>query len=178
MIRFSEGTHANSACGKLFQRLEARLLHKLVFSEKAKEIGNSQVADKLLAAGTPENTALRRHIEANLAPIIGKYFNCDCDPNLVILHGFDVKSVRTTSRNDESGIIVARSNQKRPFEEESTLFASINEQYADGFIEIYAPVGWESRSQRQKARRELHDPIRKALIEGIPLPSEPTQGGG
>lgn len=177
MIRFSEGAHANSACGKLFQRLEARRLHKLVFSEKAKDIGSSQIADKLLAAGKPENAPLRKQLEANLAPIVANYFKCECDPNLVILHGFDVKSVRTTSRNDEAGIIVARANQKRPFEEESTLFASINEQYADGFIEVYAPVTWESRSQRQKARRELHDPIRKALIDGVPLPSEPTQGG-
>lgn len=176
-IRFSEGNHANSACGQLFQRLESRTLHKLVFSEKARSFENSEVAAQLLAVGKPENAILRSAIEQSLAPIIRDYFKCVCDPQTVILHGFDVKSVRTTSRNDEAGIMVNGSNGPRLFEDESTLFASINDQYADGFIEVYAPVSWESRAQRQRARRELKEPIRAALIAGVPVAQEQSQGG-
>lgn len=176
-IRFSEGKHADTACGQLIRRLESRTLHKLVFSEKAKTFGNSHVAKQLLAIGKPENVELRRSIEASLAHIIAKHLNCQCNPHFVILHGFDVKSVRTSSRNDEAGIIVAGTNENRPFDEESTLFASINEQYADGFIEVYAPVSWDSRAQRQRARRELKESIRAALIDGIPVAQDQSQGG-
>ena len=168
LLRFSEGSFASSACGLLFRRLELRHLHKLVFSEKAKSFGDSQTAEKLLAIGKPENAALRRSLEAELAPIISAHLGCECHAHSVILHGFDVKSVRTSSRNDEAGIIVAGSDRNRPFEEESTLFASINEQYADGFVEVYAPTAWESRSHRQRTRRSLKDPIFKALSTGVP----------
>jgi HD superfamily phosphohydrolase len=162
-LRFSEGDHTGTHCGQLFQRLESRNLHKLVFSEKAKHLGSPEVVDRLLSIGKSENRRLRADLESEIAEVLRKAFGVEVDPYQVIVHGFDVKSVRTTSRNDEAKISVSTVKGVRTFEDESTLFASINEQYADGFIEVYAPVRWNSRAMRRKYRRELYEPIASIL---------------
>ena len=77
--------------------------------------------------------------------------------------GFDIQSVRTSSRNDETSIMVIRGNGPRPFEQESSLFASINEGYAEAYVEVYAPVTWDSRAARQTLRATLEKPIRECI---------------
>jgi hypothetical protein len=78
---------------------------------------------------------------------------------------FDIKSVRTTSRNDESGIPIATRGAPRFFQDESALFASINESYTEGFVEVYAaaPLTWADRTQRSKWLTSLKAPIRESI---------------
>ncbi|MEZ6056108.1 MAG: HD domain-containing protein [Planctomycetaceae bacterium] len=174
-IRFSEGDHKKSACGEMLSRLEARQLHKLVFTARARDF-EPEVAETLLAISKPASANLRKILEQGISEIIGDYFKKVSNANYIIVHGFDVKSVKTSSRNDEAGIMISGGNGPRPFEEESTLFASINEQYADGFVEVYAPIEWDSRAQRQKARRELKHTIHDALSSGA-KDHNSSQGG-
>ena len=59
--------------------------------------------------------------------------------------------------------MVAGSPKPQPFEEESPLFSSINEGYAEGSIEVYAPITWETRSERRRTIEALRQPIKEAI---------------
>jgi hypothetical protein len=88
------------------------------------------------------------------------------DNRLVIVHGFNIQSVRATSRNDESSINIATEPKAMPFEEYSALFQAISESYADGSVEVYAPVTWETRAERRRIRNKLRDPIDE-VVNGL-----------
>ena len=84
---------------------------------------------------------------------IREHLKQEVDPHKVIIHTFDINSVRSSSRNDEMSIQVLNRRGPKPFEEASTLFESIDERYKEGFVEVYAPVSWETRADRSKAVR-------------------------
>jgi HD superfamily phosphohydrolase len=165
LIGFDADARPGTWCGRLLKRLQLRQLHKRVYSEKVREF-DAQIGAKLLEIGERHNDALRHRIEGAIAEILrGEGFQ-QIDDHEVILHGFDIKSVRSTSRNDEASMLVRRLPQPKPFEDESSLFASINEGYSEGFVEVYAPVAWQDRTQRMKLFKKLKQPIRDAL-EGL-----------
>ena len=74
---------------------------------------------------------LRRYVEKRLAEVIAKAAKQEVDPDFPIYHAFDIKSVKEMSRNDEAPILVKKRPLPTKFEDESTLFQSIN----DGFNE-------------------------------------------
>ena len=90
----------------------------------------------------------------------GWWMNTD----FVVAHSYTIKSVRETSRNDESGIFVAKSPPVQ-FTDESTLFRSINEGYVDAAVEVYAPVESHTPTERKRITRSLHDPIKERIQE-------------
>lgn len=118
------------------------------------------------------NDALRKKIESALADILTAQFHEKVDPREVIVHGFDIQSVRTTSSNDEAGIPIATRGTPVFFHDESALFASINESYTEGFVEVYAPapVAWSDRTRRSKFLKALSPLVREA-IESIVKPT-------
>ncbi|HEX3446621.1 MAG TPA: hypothetical protein VHS97_00085 [Isosphaeraceae bacterium] len=107
--------------------------------------------------------------EHALAEILNSHFHGETGEKVdsleVILNVFDIKSVRTTSRNDESGIPIATRGAPRFFQDESALFASINESYTEGFVEVYAPapLAWADRTKRAKWMNSLKTPIRDTI---------------
>jgi HD superfamily phosphohydrolase len=160
-MRFGADSEPKNLCESLLQRLRQRRLFKSVFSEKAKSFG-PEIASKILNIGKREHDETRRRVELASAEILCTHFKGEVKPQEVIVHGFDIKSVRTSSRNDESAMLV-RKNPPVPFEEESSLFASINESYSDGYVQVYAPVVWPDRTQKAKRMKELKEPIRQAI---------------
>jgi hypothetical protein len=124
---------------------------------------DSQVSALLLKIGKRENDPIRREIEQRIAEILSSQGPSQVDAFEVIVHGFDTKSVRTTSRNDEAGMLVRRLPEPKPFEQDSILFASINASYSEGSVEVYAPVSWSDRTQRSKLLKALKQPIREAI---------------
>ena len=162
LLKFGDvGKH--TLCGQMLDRLQSRQLHKQVYSERVRNFAEAKVNSLLLEVNKKNRDGLRRELEAASAGIIARVVRVDVDPRLVIVHGFDIKSVRTSSRNDEGSIMVARSPKPQPFEEESTLFASINEGYADGSVEVYAPITWDTRADRRRVRDALRQPMREAI---------------
>ena len=59
--------------------------------------------------------------------------------------------------------MVVRANGPSPFEQESSLFASINDSYAEAHVDVYAPVTWDTRADRQKLRSALERPITECI---------------
>lgn len=162
MIEFGGARNSHALCGRLLSALEQRNLHKRIFSSRIEDFSDPAVKKSLQDVSTPDQAPLRASLETAVAELVGRQTSADVDPRLVIVHGFDIKSVRTSSRNDEASIMINRTPPK-PFEEDSTLFASINEGYADGFVEVYAPVSWDTAAERRRLLRELEQPIREAI---------------
>ncbi len=166
---FCGASHADTHCGRILDRLQSRRLFKRVFQERIQRFDGLDVRSKLLAIGgqakdeadRATSHKLGKEIESKLARILTDQFqehqSEEVDRMDVILNVFDIQSVRATSRNDESGILVATRGAPVFFQNESALFASINESYTEGFVEVYAPVPsiWADRTQRSRWTKAL-----------------------
>ncbi len=71
------------------------------------------------------------------------------DAYSVILNFYKFKSVKEQSRNEEGSILVGSSPKPKTFEDESTLFHSIDEKLTEAHVEIYAPVIYKSPNERR-----------------------------
>lgn len=158
-------------CHQLLDRLRNRTLLKQVFSKPIREF-KAAYRKQIAGLDEVENSARRARIETAIAQILSTYTSAPVEPNFVIAHPFTIKSVRTTSRNDEAGILVAKEPKPKPFELESTLFRSIRDRYTDAFIEVYAPVTWESTADRAKLRIALRQPIVEVIEQESFLPKK------
>jgi HD superfamily phosphohydrolase len=162
---FDDRARPNTLCGQFLSRLQTRQLHKQVYSQRVDQLarGEPETREKLVAIGKMENEELRKRLETEIASILARHGCGSIDPRWIIVHGFDIQSVRTSSRNDEASIMVVRANGPRPFEQDSSLFASISEGYAEAYVEVYAPVTWDTRADRQKLRSALERPITECV---------------
>lgn len=163
LYQFDSLAKPKTKCGDLLTRLQARQLHKRVFSGKIRDFNDPAIKQALQDVSKPKHRKLRRHIEKAVCEVLSKQLATQVDPDYVIVHGFDIKSVRTSSRNDEASIMIDRRPNPVPFEQDSTLFASIDEGFADGYIEVYAPAVWPTPTDRARHLRELDQPLREAI---------------
>jgi len=185
MSTFSGDSKPGTGCGRMFDRLQSRRLLKRVFQERIQNFVGLDVRGTLLSSGgNPKDDqerkageTLRKEIEGGLARILTEHFSRSggdaVDRADVVVNVFDIKSVRTTSRNDEPGIMIATSGAPVFFQDESALFASINESYTEAFVEVYAPApaAWSDRTQRAKWLKALNKPIRDAIESALkPVP--------
>src|SRR6266436_6987297 len=137
---FGENGPSGTKCTELIQRLINRNLLKRVFYASVKEFP-ADCKETLVSLGKRENANLREAIEQEVAARIASELNEKVEPDFTILHTYQIKSVRESSRNDEASILVGKSpNPPGKFEEESVLFSSINERFADQYVEVYAPI--------------------------------------
>lgn len=141
---------------EIFDMLQERRLFKKIFSEKLEtlEISEQKVKDKLINISASENDTLRKKIESEVSIFV------NCKKEYVISNSYTIKSVREMSRNSEGSIIIIDNNgNKRKFEEESTVFRSIDESMKDTYFEVYAPLEYiEQNTKREKikeAKKEI-----------------------
>ena len=59
--------------------------------------------------------------------------------------------------------MIARKPTPIPFDQGSTLFASIDEGYAEATIEVYAPVDWDTRTERSRILKSVREPLQDAI---------------
>jgi putative nucleotidyltransferase with HDIG domain len=160
--KFSDSS-VSSRCGQMLQRLRERRLLKQVFAARPDPDFREDVREILMEITTREQDGLRIEIEQGIAEELTKRTEKPIDPDFVIIHAYDIKSVRETSRNDEAGILVDTRPNPRQFTDESKLFASISEGYLDQFVVVYAPVEWDTRAEKAKLRQEWREPIRELI---------------
>lgn len=159
---FSRESSPASLCGDLLRRLCRRDLLKRVFFCPIKDVGAVQ-RDMLLRLGDKRYDRARRGIKQSIAEIVSAGTGTEVDPRYVIVHSYTIRSVRITSRNDEASIMVLRNAEPHKFEDESVLFASIDEGYREGYVEVYAPVSWDTKADRLKMQKALRAPIKEVL---------------
>jgi len=148
----------------IFKRLYNRLLFKRIFSEKLKDIDmlNERIKDKMININYKENEDLKRKLEKEIASIKP----LRCKKEYVIVNSFTIKSVREMSRNSEGEIMVIdKSGDKKSFEEESTVFSSIDESMKDMYFEVYAPLEYVDRIDKNRKLTEIRKEILNILRE-------------
>jgi len=168
MVTLTDNKIKDKKCHDLLTRLKSRNLFKRIYQKQIKELPE---ACRLPLSGIskPKNKALRTKLESHLWEPICKLVSEKCNgkitcshnnPNYLIVHDYKIKSVREMSRNDEAPIPVEKGiREPSTFEEESTLFKSINEKLNQVFVEIYAPVSYDTPVDRTK--------LKKVIDEGI-----------
>lgn len=163
-----------SPCRDLLFRLRQRRLLKRVYFCSLQDLAPEELRELLTKLDKRENAAKRADLERAIATEIGTAINQTIDPRFVIVHVYTIKSVRVSSRNDEASIIVAKTPEPRRFEDESALFASINEGYSEGYVEVYAPVDWDTTTERKRIRDKLAAPIRQCIVALRPPVATPA----
>lgn len=154
-------------CRELLLRLRFRRLLKRVFANPLREFGHAETRAILQRIGDRENDETRYQLEQAISDELPRVNGQPAEARFVIVHAYTIRSVRVSSRNDGAGMLVARGSAPRPFEQESALFASIDEGYNDGYVEVYAPIDWDSETEKRRVRRELEKPIRE-IMEALP----------
>ena len=172
LVTFTDDKFEGKYCHDLLTRLNERRLFKEIYKEPIKELPEI-CRDPLLNISRPENRKIRAELERKLWEIVSKTVNenSSCkllcnpdDPRLLIIHSYTIKSVRTQSRNDEASIPVDRTPKGlSTFEEASMLFNSINEGLSQAFVDIYAPVSYDSPVNKKKLKKSLHDLISESI---------------
>jgi len=164
LLEFGEEDNS-TLCGALLQRLRTRRLHKRVYSGRVDHFPEARVREEVMKLNRVASDALRRKMEVEVAQLIKEHTGQEVDPRLVIVYAFDYQSLRTAPRDDESSIIVARASDRKTFEDESPLFASLNEGYRRADVEVYAPVDWPTRTDRHRFRNALNEPIKSLITD-------------
>ncbi len=167
MLKFGEEGSPKAKCTHLLQRLANRRLLKRVLYSSAKDFP-SECREKLRAINKPENAKIRTEIEVAITKVLKKEFSGKIDSDFTILHSYQIKSVRESSRNDEASILVFKPGFPGKFEDESVLFASINERLSDEYVEVYAAVDWNDHAERAKKLRRVIPLIKEIIVATIP----------
>ena len=148
----------------MLRRLRQRNLLKQVFTEEI-DTFDARIRETVTALPKPEKDQVRTEIEQKIAEFLKRELDVEVDPDFVIVHSYDIKSARETSSNDEEGILVNLSPTPQPFIDESKLFKSINAAYTVKRVEVYAPITWATRDQREKLRGQWKEPIKGIVTE-------------
>jgi hypothetical protein len=143
----------------IFERLNRRNLFKRIFSKKFKALEiEKNLKDKLINITNKKNKELRKKLEEKIATLV------PCEKEYVIVNSFAIKSVREMSRDSEGKImIIDDKGNKKAFEEESTVFSSIDESMMDMYFEVYTPLEYASQQEKYKKKRELDEKIIEIL---------------
>ena len=159
MLEFGTA-HGGTRCGSWLESLRLRRLHKLVFAARVKDFP-AAAREPIAALSRTPSAARRRRLECEIAKIIQKRkpLRAGLGPEAVIAHAFTIKSVRETSRNDEAAMMVVGGASPVPFDQESVLFASIDEKMEDSYCEVYAPVEWNSPTERAKVVADVREEV-------------------
>ena len=147
----------------MFHRLENRQLYKRIYNVRIRDLENPAVGAALLELGKKSNDERQGSLEQQIADKIRELLNQGVDPHEVIIHTFDINSVRSSSRNDEMSIQVLNRRGPKPFEEASTLFESIDEKYKEG-LSRFTPRCSGRHEPTDRRRYGLDEPIREILL--------------
>ena len=157
-----EGTRVH----RLLTRLRQRRLLKRVYRKKIKELPE-HCREPLEQIDNKAAESKRAELESNIYGIIANDFknhlDAGEDASSVIVHSYKLKSVKEQSRNNEGPILVDRIPKPNVFEAESSLFHSIDESLSEAYLEVYAPVTYDSRGQKRKLLLALDQPITEAI---------------
>jgi uncharacterized protein len=173
---FGGGPFSGTRIHRLLARLRQRRLLKRVFRKKIRELPEHCI-EPLEQINMKEAKAKRTELESNIHRVIANDFRNHVDGEddafSVIVHSYKLKSVKEQSRNNEGPILVDRIPNPKMFEQESSLFRSIDEKLSEAYVEVYAPVGYDSPGQKRRLLMALDRSITEILTQ-FPKEKEKT----
>jgi HD superfamily phosphohydrolase len=150
---------------QIFRRLYKRNLFKIIFSKNLRELKDKGVGERLrdwIINLCDKNSAeKRKQIEQEIARID----LLDCPSDFIILNSYMIKSVKEMSKDSEGNIIIVKSDEsKRQFDEDSTVFKSIDDSIKDIIVEVYAPLEYKDIQDKEKKIKTLTKEILEMLL--------------
>lgn len=132
----------------IMKQVYERNLYKQAFSIKIKDYPEISGPSRAILQTIikKENKPIRSKLESEIARILKTETEC------TIVNSYMVKSVKELARNDDPEgkiIILKQDGSKKDFEDESTVFQSIDESLNEVYIEVYAPVTFLDNRDRQ-----------------------------
>ena len=132
---------------EIFQRIYERRIFKQIFSKKIEDIPglDGRIRSKLQKITKIENKEIRNKLEEDISHILG------VKPEFTIINSYQVKSVKEMARDNEPEgkiSIIKNGGGREEFETASTVFRSIDDSLNEVWLEVYAPV--EFRDKRDK----------------------------
>jgi HD superfamily phosphohydrolase len=168
---FGDEKYQGSLCRNLLTRLKNRILLKQVFEWNLSEIEHKEL--ELSLQDLSDEQANR--VEAEIADIVCRTMQLNpVDKHYVILHRFDVRSVKPGGTDDLAQIMIHR-QIPITLVEASPLFRSMEEGMKNSYVAVYAPVCYTTQADAQECKKRLRDPIRKALQGCVPS-SQASEG--
>lgn len=149
-----EGDTCDGYARKIFKNLKERKLHKRIAWFKIRDFEDPVLRQAISEMKPSDRTLLEKDI-GNLLQV---------DPNLVIVDGYTIRSVRETARNTEASIIVLTPEGPRNFDEESTLFRSIDEAIQDQYMAVYAPITYPDETKKRQIQNQYSAEIKNLVI--------------
>jgi hypothetical protein len=148
----------NGYSREIFLRLRERKLFKSVFHKRLNEF-DAIVKDSL--SEIKQNPELKSKVERSVAEHLSKVFKNKIDEKFVLVVVLNIKSVRAEKSKDNIGNMLVQydSGETKIFDECSTLFRSINAQERDQFIDIFAPVSFDTELLKKQFRAKLNQEV-------------------
>ncbi|MCP5051179.1 MAG: HD domain-containing protein [bacterium] len=153
----------NGYAHDIFERLYHRRLFKKVFAINLKEDGDipGTARTLLMRITKRENKDKREELENAISKVL------TVSPEFTIINSYQVKSVKEVSRNEEKEgqIKINEGGVPKKFEDISTVFQSIDESLNEIWVEVYAPVDFKDRRDREKKMKVWKSEIANILKE-------------
>ena len=160
LLRFGGEEFRGKYCFDLLRRLNERRLLKRVYKPKPLRELPADCRDALSRISDPRSKKGRDDLESALSVKISENVGQHVDSRLVVVHAYTIKSLRQEGAGDEGGILVDESPRPpKTFEERSALFRSISKGFSEGFVEVYAPVSYDTPCSRSELLKKLEGPI-------------------
>lgn len=147
---------------ELFWKLKKRQLFKRIFSKSLREISDANVRDFL--SNIMKEADFRKRIEEEIANYLSSKSGSKIEAHHIIIKAFTIKSAREESRNNEGSIIIVTDGMPKKFEDESTLFRSIDEKESIQFFDVYAPVRFIDEVDKRKKMAAFSQEIQEILV--------------
>jgi HD superfamily phosphohydrolase len=161
MINFCDALYKKKLFYKILICLKERKLYKRLFYKPVKEfpIECREFLSRITSPSSRENRGI---IENELSEIIYKHTNVKIDSKLIIINAYNIKSIQQSIKTDEP-IYVKKKLAPIQIDQESAIFNTINQQFDESYVEVYAPIKYDTKSERTKLLRKLENPITEFL---------------
>jgi len=162
-------------CHDLLSRLANRNLFKRIYRENLDKFC-PKARDLLIDINETQYADTKQQIEKIAKELIEKAIGkspklsrridiCSDDYRYWLAHVYKIDSIRIMAKNESREPISVRRNDGSiiPFDEESKLFRSIDDTVQDNVISIYAPIRYQTPSDRDLLIRKVNKPITEAI---------------
>lgn len=166
LFTYLDKKYKGTFCQDILKRLYERRLLKRVYERRLAELPE-RCKDYLADIAEMNNLEKRQNIEERLHDLLSELCGERLEAHilackLLILNTYTVKSIRMESQKDEGPILVAR-QPPTTFWDESALFRSITASLSESFVEVYAPVVYDSLEEKRRLLAMLEKPITELL---------------
>lgn len=153
----------DTLCGKLLERLRTRRLLKRVYRARSPDLP-AECREAIGRLKERRNDAWRGRVQEAIAKELGAIARRSIDAGEVIIHRYELPSVRKSVQNNEGFFQVQDDDGNvETFDRASLLFRSIEDAGGEEWVEVYAPADWASAKEKKRITSEAQKAIQRVI---------------